>query len=124
MGKEVDEERSLLNKTKVLHKEWGLAVKSLKLKSEALQAEIKSIQLSIDIARKTKEQSESGLDRLMDEYNSIVVAVNQYSSTKFEISMEDYNKLEKRDEILSALEAGGVDNWDWYGESLSGVDRG
>ncbi|WAW44372.1 hypothetical protein [Klebsiella phage Kp_GWPB35] len=26
--------------------------------------------------------------------------------------------LESRDEILSALEAGGVDNWEWYSESL------
>lgn len=26
--------------------------------------------------------------------------------------------LESRDEILSALECGGVDNWEWYSESL------
>lgn len=28
-------------------------------------------------------------------------------------------ELENRDEKLSALEAGGVDNWEWYAESLS-----
>ena len=26
--------------------------------------------------------------------------------------------LESRDAILSALECGGVDNWEWYSESL------
>lgn len=27
-------------------------------------------------------------------------------------------ELDERDTILSALEAGGVDNWEWYGASL------
>ena len=31
---------------------------------------------------------------------------------------ENIAALEKRDEILTALEAGGVDNWTWYDESL------
>lgn len=34
------------------------------------------------------------------------------------ISEERYKYLHKRDDILSALEAGGVDNWEWYSESL------
>lgn len=29
-----------------------------------------------------------------------------------------YDALVKRDEMLAALEAGGVDNWDWYSDSL------
>jgi len=28
-------------------------------------------------------------------------------------------RLRKRDAILSALEAGGVDNWEWYGDSIN-----
>ena len=35
------------------------------------------------------------------------------------ISKEEYEELLDRDRKLSALEAGGVDNWEWYGESLS-----
>lgn len=35
------------------------------------------------------------------------------------ISKEEYEDLLDRDRILSALEAGGVDNWEWYDESLS-----
>lgn len=34
------------------------------------------------------------------------------------ISADRLKYLESRDEILSALEAGGVDNWEWYSESL------
>lgn len=34
------------------------------------------------------------------------------------ISESRLKYLESRDEILSALEVGGVDNWEWYSESL------
>lgn len=34
------------------------------------------------------------------------------------ISKEEYEDLLDRDRMLSALEAGGVDNWEWYDESL------
>jgi len=34
------------------------------------------------------------------------------------LSEERYRYLQERDDILSALEAGGVDNWEWYSESL------
>lgn len=35
------------------------------------------------------------------------------------ISKKEYEELLDRDKKLSALEAGGVDNWEWYSESLS-----
>lgn len=34
------------------------------------------------------------------------------------ISLEEYDNLVQRDRILSALEAGGVDNWEWYSDSI------
>lgn len=34
------------------------------------------------------------------------------------ITREEYENLLHRNEILEALENGGVDNWEWYGESL------
>ncbi len=30
-----------------------------------------------------------------------------------------YDKLRDRDFLLECLENGGVDNWEWYGESLA-----
>lgn len=35
------------------------------------------------------------------------------------ISKKEYEELLDRNRKLSALEAGGVDNWEWYGESLA-----
>lgn len=34
------------------------------------------------------------------------------------ISRKMYEKLYKGSEKLAALESGGVNNWEWYGESL------
>ncbi len=39
--------------------------------------------------------------------------------TNKSISKKEYEELLDRDRKLSALEAGGVDNWEWYGESLA-----
>lgn len=35
-----------------------------------------------------------------------------------EITAERLKTLERAEAKLQALEAGGVDNWEWYGESL------
>ena len=48
--------------------------------------------------------------------NNIVISDDE---EKTAITKEEYDELIKRDEMLSALEQGGVDNWEWYGESLS-----
>lgn len=34
------------------------------------------------------------------------------------ILRDENERLEKREQILNALKAGGVDNWEWYGESM------
>lgn len=34
------------------------------------------------------------------------------------ISEAEYTRLLMDEKILAALEAGGVDNWEWYSESL------
>jgi hypothetical protein len=36
-----------------------------------------------------------------------------------EIAKEEYYRLKCADIKLAMLEAGGVDNWDWYGDSLN-----
>lgn len=36
-----------------------------------------------------------------------------------EVLKEEYIKLKVAAEELSRLNAGGVDNWEWYGESLN-----
>lgn len=39
------------------------------------------------------------------------------------ISREEYYSLLRDSEILARLEAGGVDNWTWYSESIWGPDN-
>lgn len=34
------------------------------------------------------------------------------------ITKKEYNSLQRDSQKLAALEAGGVDNWEWYSESL------
>lgn len=38
------------------------------------------------------------------------------------IPRAEYERLKESDQILAALHAGGVDNWDWYEESLADLD--
>lgn len=38
------------------------------------------------------------------------------------ISKSEYKDLKQSERILDALYAGGVDNWDWYGEALVSLD--
>ncbi len=36
-----------------------------------------------------------------------------------EVTQERYDELLRKEKELDALHAGGVDNWEWYSESLS-----
>ena len=38
------------------------------------------------------------------------------------VSANRYEELLKAEKILEALYAGGVDNWEWYGEALSELE--
>lgn len=40
-----------------------------------------------------------------------------------EIPCLEYFNLRKDSEMLSRLEQGGVDNWEWYGDSAFGEDK-
>jgi len=37
------------------------------------------------------------------------------------INKSEYERLTRNSKMLNALRAGGVDNWEWYGESLRGL---
>lgn len=42
--------------------------------------------------------------------------------SEVKIHYSDYEKLLRRDELLLALEQGGVDNWEWYGEATKNIN--
>ena len=39
------------------------------------------------------------------------------------IPRKEYERLQRRDDMLSGLEGGGVDNWQWYSDSLKDYHR-
>lgn len=43
---------------------------------------------------------------------------NPHSASNVVITKVEYDKLKKSAHALRCLEAGGVDNWEWYSESL------
>lgn len=54
-------------------------------------------------------------DQLCNLISGNSIKVNGSDKT---ISKKEYKELLHRNEVLNALEAGGVDNWQWYGDSL------
>lgn len=86
-------------------------------------------------AKLIKELTDSSWDKEVAKYwepvlsqDKIELWVNDAMQTEFYITevlldgilltKEQHEYLCERDEKLSALEMGGVDNWEWYGESL------
>lgn len=65
-----------------------------------------------EIVIKDYDKLTSDIKELESQKNLIIVG----SDVKIEYS--EYEQLLKRDEKLTALENGGVDNWEWYFESL------
>ena len=50
--------------------------------------------------------------------------INSNISAKNQMMIINYiSNLENRDATLCALEVGGVDNWEWYGESIKDFFR-
>lgn len=117
LKKQIRKESDSLNKTKELHEEWRLSLLTNQSKVDSLKSEIAALKLSVEANRNIKDQSEKGLDLLTDKYNSMIVYIGKYSKQSHSITMGEYDNLIKRIELLQALEAGGVDNWEWFDES-------
>ena len=39
-----------------------------------------------------------------------------------DVPLKEYKELIRDQKVLRALEAGGVDDWEWYSESLESID--
>jgi len=69
---------------------------------------------------KSEEIIENNKQEMEIYSNKILDLKKQYTITtprNIDITKEEYEHLLKRDYILNKLEIGGVDNWEWYGES-------
>lgn len=43
---------------------------------------------------------------------------NPHSPANITIPRDEYHRLKRASAMLSALEAGGVDNWEWHSEAI------
>jgi len=94
-----------------------------------IAADLKAKQDKID-ADKKKEADRIDLEakNIQDAKNKIISTVGLSEPLKVEIEMintplREYNWMRHDSHKLSMLEAGGVDNWEWYGESLYGIEN-
>jgi hypothetical protein len=68
-------------------------------------------------------QVKSKIDESISQIINSVTGNNiKIQDTNATISKEQYQQLLDRDRKLAALERGGVDNWEWYGEALKDYD--
>jgi len=44
-------------------------------------------------------------------------------SNSVSISPEEYDRLLESEKKLNALEAGGVDNWEWYDDAMEAMEQ-
>lgn len=49
---------------------------------------------------------------------NLIIKNSEFTNEEKMIILDYIEELEDRDKKLSALEQGGVDNWEWYSESL------
>lgn len=118
LEKEIEERKVKLQGIKDLHGEWELSLKSIKQKHEALTLQTKLLELKLSgLNNLTNEMIESN-DRLQKKRESILVEINDYSVAKNSIPIKELDRLRGAAAKLEALEKGGVDNWEWYDESL------
>lgn len=118
LQRKVEKQNAEFEETKILHDEWREAVNGLKSKSELLKSEIQTLELAREANININKAAKSGVDKIQEKYNSMLVYISDWRSKDKFIKKSDYESLAYRDKILSALEKGGVDNWQWYEDSI------
>ena len=69
---------------------------------------------------KTLQEENQAIKDLQYEVNYLK---NENKLYKEDTKISDYVYLKQRDMLLSALEVGGVDNWEWYGEAYQDYEN-
>lgn len=118
LAKEIKRQSAEFTATKDLHEEWQASLKSLQSQAESLRVEISALELSREANENIRKTTKSGLNKMCLRFNKILVDIGKYERGSKQVSMGTYNELENRSCRLAALEKGGVDNWEWYEDSL------
>lgn len=118
LQREIERQKEELAYTKTLHTEWQEAVKGLKSKSDLLKSEIQTLELSREAHFNLNKTAKAGIEKLQDKYNSMLVYINDWRNKDKFITKAEHASLLATEKKMAALEKGGVDNWEWYEDSL------
>lgn len=116
--KNIEDQKLEFESTKTLHKEWRRAVQCLKSNANLLKSEIQTLKLTQEAEININKTAKSGIDNIQEKYNEMLVYISDFGGKDNFITNSEHNKLLNIEKIMLALEAGGVDNWEWYDESL------
>lgn len=87
---------------------------------ESLISSITEREEELEVLTQTKEETQNVLSNLQEEVKKVSQILNETpAGDTIQVGVEKLNELYDRDFKLNCLEAGGVDNWEWYDESLS-----
>lgn len=118
LQKQISEEMKNLADIKASHQEWSEDLKSKRVEFSALDAKCSALRLENESLMSAGNAIEARFDGVKEKYNAMTVFIDKNFSKGIQISNREYQDLINRDRILTALENGGVDNWEWYGESV------
>ena len=118
LTRKIDDQKFEFESTKILHGEWIKAVKGLKAKSDLLKSEIQLLEMSREANFNINKTAKSGIDKLQEKYNAMLVYINDYRNKDKFITKAEHQSLLETEKKMAALEKGGVDNWEWYEDSL------
>lgn len=115
---EIKKEKETLQKIKDLRAEWRASQKSIQAEVETFKKELEILNEKIGRSKLEFAETETSLLNLKRSRDELLVDVSRYSFESKKISYSDYESLLNKEKILDALDAGGVENWEWYSESI------
>ena len=114
----IKEQEERLSNLKEIHADWSGHLSVIKSKVESLNAGKEALEKEISAMEKESKNLDDRNSSLRSRFEDMMVEVETFSVRPKRVSNKEYEKLLERDRVLSALEDGGVDNWEWYSESL------
>jgi hypothetical protein len=122
LQKEIERQKVEFEETKILHAEWREAVSGLNTKADLLKSEIQTLELAREANFNINKAAKAGIDKIQDKFNSMLVYISDWRGKDKFITKSEHESLLATQKKMAALEKGGVDNWEWYDESLKNAN--
>ncbi len=118
LNKTINDKKLDLERLKEIHKEWELSLKSIKENVKSLSLSCESLKLQMSGISNVNAELTKSNEILNKKRDSVLVSITEYGVEKRKITLGEIERLEGIERKMQALEAGGVDNWEWYSDSL------